>query len=112
MSNPSEATLAGDYATVTITVGASAASLIALATAGLAAIGYTKTSEILQVTILGTLASGVSRADILFGGETAQNGFLITNAERVFPVRGSRVYVRRFGAVDVPAVLEIFLRKQ
>jgi hypothetical protein len=30
----------------------------------------------------------------------------------VFPVRGSRVFVKRFGGTDVPAVLEIFLRKQ
>jgi len=113
MNNPGEATLAGDYTTVAVTIGAVASSLATLASVALATAGYSKTSEILQVTILGTLASSATtRGPILFGGEASQLGYLADGDERVFPVRGSRVYVKRFSGVDVEAVLEVFLRKQ
>jgi hypothetical protein len=112
MSDPREATLAGDYATVSVTIGAAAQSLGALAASALATAGYPKTSEILQIIVLRAVAAGTARDAILFGGELSQLGYLAADSERVFPVRGSRVFVKRFGGTDVPAVLEIFLRKQ
>ena len=113
MSSPSEATLAGDYVTISVTIASTASALATLASTGLVAAGYSKTSEILQVAILGyQSASASERAAVLYGGSGDQLGYLPAGDERVFPVRGERVYVKRFGGSDVPAVLEVFLRKQ
>lgn len=112
MGDPNEATLAGDYATVNVTIGATATSLYALAASALGALGYSTPSEVLQIALLGQASAGTDRAAVLFGSQTTQIGYLPAGAERVFPVRGDRVYVKRFGAADFQAVLEIFLRKQ
>jgi hypothetical protein len=113
MTDPSETTLAGDYVTISVTIGSTASALATLASSALATAGYSKTSEILQVTILGyQSASASERAAILYGGADDQLGYLPAGDERVFPVRGNRVYVKRAGGSDVPAVLEVFLRKQ
>lgn len=112
MPDPSEVTLAGDYVTISVTIGASAQTLADLAESAISALGYTKT-EILQVAVLATQPSVTTdREAILFGGSDAQVGYLPAGDERVWPVRGNRVYVKRAGGADVSAVLEVFLRKQ
>ena len=112
MTDPSTATLAGDYVTVSVTIGSTAEALGSLAAAALSVAGYAYSSEILQVVILAyQSASSSQRAALLFGGADDQLGYLPAGEERVFPVRGSRVYVKRAGGSDVPAVLEVFLKK-
>lgn len=112
MPDPSEVTLAGDYVTISVTIGATAQSLAELAESAISALGYTRT-EILQVAILATQpSSATDRAAILFGGGDTQVGYLPAGDERVWPVRGQRVFVKRAGGSDVSAALEVFLRKQ
>jgi hypothetical protein len=113
MADPNASTLASDYMTVAVTIPAAASALGTLALSALTAAGYAKPAEILQVTVL-PYQSGVAtdRSAILFGGSADQLGYLPAGSERTFPVRGNTVYVKRFAAPDVSAVLEIFVRKQ
>ena len=110
MTDPTTSTLAGDYVTISVTIGDSAQSLAALVTPTLTSLGY-KPSRILQMSVLSTQPGVITaRAAILFGGADAQNGYLPSGEERVFPVLAEGVFVKRAAASDVPAVIECFLR--
>lgn len=112
MTDPNGSTLAGDYVTISVTIGSTAQTLGELVESDLTALGYTK-SKILQMSVLGTQSAiSTERAAILFGGSTGQFGYLPAGEERIFPIRGDRVYVKRAGASDVPAVVEVYLRQQ
>lgn len=110
MTDPTTSTLAGDYVTISVTIGATAQSLAALTVTQLESLGL-KRPRILQMGVL-VNQPGVAtdRAAILFGGADAQYGYLAAGAERIFPLVGGSVFVKRFGAPDVSATIECFLR--
>jgi hypothetical protein len=110
MTDPTVSTLAGDYVTISVTIGATAESLTSLVTPDLESLGY-KPSRVLQMSVLPN-QPGVStgRAAILYGGLDAQYGYLPAGDERVFPVMAEGVFVKRVGGSDVSAVIECFLR--
>jgi hypothetical protein len=112
MADPAQSTLAGDYVTIPVTITATAQSVYELTEPTLTTLGYAK-SKIMQTLILGTQSeSATERSAILFGGSDGQYGYLAAGDERVFPVRGDRVYLKRAGGSDVSAVLEVYLRQQ
>lgn len=112
MPSAHETTLAGDYMVVGVSITDTAQSIAALVNTAIANKGYLR-SHILQTSILGT-QSGVStaREAVLFGDSTSQIGYLDSGVERIFPVRGDSVYVKRAGGTNVAAVIEVYLRKQ
>lgn len=110
MTDPTTSTLAGDYVTISVTIGATAESLADLVTPQLETLGY-RPSRILQMSVLGYQPSSSSdRAAILYGGYDAQYGYLPAGDERVFPLVAGGIFVKRAGGSDVPAVIECFLR--
>lgn len=110
MTDPTTSTLAGDYVTISVTIGAVAESLADLVATQLESLGYHK-PRILQMSVLPN-QPGVStdRAAIYYGGADAQLGYLPAGDERVFPLVGGQIYVKRAGGSDVSATIECFLR--
>ena len=111
MTDPTVSVLAGDYVTISVTIGASAASLADLVSAELTSRGYGRT-KVLQMGILSNQPDAATdREPIYFGDSQNQFGYLGTGLERIFPaIGGGGIYVKRAGGSDVSAVIECFMR--
>lgn len=108
--NPNQSTLAGDIYVVPITITATAQSLSDLVITNIPT--YVK-SNIMQMSLLAKQpSSSTDRGAVLFGHSVDQIGYLSAGEERTWPVRGDRVFVKRAGASDVSAAVEVYLTKQ
>lgn len=111
MDDPNTNTLAGEYCTVAVTITNTAQTIDTLVNSAITALGYAS-ANILSAKVLATQSGVVTaRAAILFGGSVSQLGYLDAQVEREFPVRGGRTYLKRAAGSDVPAVIEVYLRK-
>lgn len=96
-------TVGGKVTVGTITIGSDASKIYNLLQA--AAIPAGKGSNaLLQVTVLGAVTAGTSRGAFLYGGTDAL-GYVADGVEKVIPVRGGDVYVKRISG-DVTAQVE------
>ena len=112
MSDFNATNLAGDIAYVAVTLTATPTPISTLVNSAIATLGGYGTSNILQVTILGTQsASATLRGAIIYGDSVSQPGYLSAGDEKTWPVRGKNVLLARAATPDVSAVLEVYLRK-
>lgn len=110
MTDPTTSTLAGDYVTISVTIGSTAQSLADLVSTQLTALGK-RQMRILQMSVLANQPGlATDRAAIWFGGADDQLGYLPAGDERVFPAIGGPTYVKRVGGSDVSATIECLLR--
>jgi hypothetical protein len=86
----------------TITIGETATDLKTLI--GAAPTGKAH-NKLLQATVLGAVTAGTSRGAFLYGGSDCL-GYVAEGVEKVLPVRGGTVYLKRISG-DVTAQVEL-----
>jgi hypothetical protein len=97
-------TLGAKVTVHTITIPADATRLSSLITAAVATALGKSFNQLLQATVLGAVTAGTSRGAFLYGGTDAL-GYVADGVEKVLPVRGTDVYLKRISG-DVTAQVE------
>ena len=103
MSEMNLSTVGSLITVVTITIPEAATDIKTLIGAAPAGKAHNK---LLQATVLGQVTAGTARGAFLYGGTTCL-GYVADGVEKVLPVRGGTVYLKRPAASDVTAQVEL-----